>query len=132
VVSEMESVDDHGLIGIKSPYPVEEASERLATNLASNGMTVFARIDQQAAAAQAGLTMRPMTLIIFGSPTGGTPLMVQFPSLAIDLPIKALIWEAENGQVWVNINSPEYLQNRHGLPNPPFVGVQGLIEKALL
>ena len=60
--------------------------------------------------------MRPMTLVIFGSPAAGTPLMQRYPTLAIDLPLKALAWEDGEGRVWVTTNDPAYLQRRHGMP----------------
>ncbi len=62
------------------------------------------------------MKMWPTKLVIFGNPKGGTPLMVAAPTLAIDLPLKALVWEDEKGKVWVTYNSPEYLQQRHGVP----------------
>jgi uncharacterized protein (DUF302 family) len=60
--------------------------------------------------------MRPTKLLIFGSPKAGTPLMLAAPSIAIDLPLKILIWEDARGNVWISYNSAEYLKNRHGLP----------------
>src|SRR5258706_13512227 len=89
------------------------------------------RIDQQEAASAVGLTMRPMTLIVFGNPKAGTPLMQAHPTLAIDLPLKALIWEDVHGQVWVSTNSPEYLQRRHAMAKTPFVGVPELLAQAM-
>ena len=74
--------------------------------------------------------MRPMVLLLFGNAQGGTPLMQSYPTLAIDLPLKALVWEDAGGRVWVSTNSPEYLQRRHGLAETPFVGVPGLGARA--
>jgi uncharacterized protein (DUF302 family) len=91
-------------------------------------MTIFTRIDQQSAAEAVGLAMRPMMLVLFGNPKAGTPLMQSHPTLAIDLPLKALIWEDAHGQVWV---SPEYLQRRHGMAKTPFVGVPELLAQAI-
>ncbi len=84
---------------------------------------LFAKIDQAAEAAVAGLTLRPTTLLIFGDPAKGTPLMDAYPSLAIDLPLKALVWETTPGEVYIGLTSPEFIQHRHGLPNAPFAEV---------
>jgi uncharacterized protein (DUF302 family) len=70
--------------------------------------------------------MRPTKLLIFGSPKGGTPLMVAAPSVAIDLPLKALVSEDEQGKVWISYNSPEYLQQRHGIPNELLKNIAGV------
>src|SRR5690242_18972001 len=94
-------------------------------------MTIFTRIDQQRAAQAVGLAMRPMMLVLFGNPKAGTPLMQAHPTLAIDLPLKALIWEDAHGQAWVSTNSPEHLQRRHGIAKTPFVGVPELLAQAM-
>ena len=97
-------------------------------------MTVFALVDHSGEAEKAGLTMRPTQLLIFGSPKGGTPLMVAAPRLAIDLPLKALAWQDEAGQVWLSYNSPEYLQQRHGFPAElmkNIAGIAGLVQRAV-
>jgi len=120
-----------GLIDLPCPYPVNEAVGRLELLLQSKGIKIFARIDQQAEAAQVGLEMRPTELLIFGDPKAGTPLMNAHPSIAIDLPLKALVWEAADGQVWLSYNSPEYLAERHQLEKAPFKAVDALIKEAL-
>ena len=120
-----------GLIDLPCPYPVNEAVGRLELLLQSKGIKIFARIDQQAEAAQVGLEMRPTELLIFGDPKAGTPLMNTHPSIAIDLPLKALVWEAADGQVWLSYNSPEYLAERHQLEMAPFKAVDALIKEAL-
>ena len=127
----MELSTDNGFVSQPSPYPVAETLDRLEGLARAKGMTIFARIDQRAAAEAVGLTMRPMQLLIFGDPRGGTPLMDAFPSLAIDLPLKALAWEDADRRVWLSHNSPAYLQQRHGLPQTPFTLVEGLMDKAL-
>ncbi|MFZ0758437.1 MAG: DUF302 domain-containing protein, partial [Candidatus Sulfotelmatobacter sp.] len=90
--------------------------KRLESVLAERGVREFALIDHSGEAEKAGMKMRPTKLVIFGNPKGGTPLMVAAPTLAIDLPLKALVWEDQNGKVWIAYNSPEYLQQRHGVP----------------
>jgi uncharacterized protein (DUF302 family) len=102
-----------GLVGKLSRYSVPETVDRLVTILQSKGMTVFARIDHTAEAEKVGLKMRPSQLLIFGSPKGGTPLMAAAPTVAIDLPLKALAWQDADGKVWLAYNSPAYLKERH-------------------
>ncbi len=106
----------NGLLQTASPYTVDETVNRLKSILAERGVQVFALIDHSGEAEKVGMKMRPTKLLIFGNPKGGTPLMVAAPSLAIDLPLKALVSEDEEGKVWVTYNSPEYLQQRHGVP----------------
>ena len=98
--------------------------------LLAKGMKIFARIDQAAEAASAGMTLRPTILLLFGNPKAGTPLMEQFPSIAIDLPLKALIWESSD-KVYLSFISPEYLQQRHQLPMIPFAQIPELFAAAL-
>ncbi len=130
----MASVPDNGLVHLRSPYSVPETLKRLESALHAKNLTVFARVDHSGEAEKVGLTMRPTQLIIFGSPKAGTPLMVASPTLAIDLPLKALAWEDENGQVWLSYNSPDYLQRRHQIPDElvkNIAGVGALLEKAI-
>jgi uncharacterized protein (DUF302 family) len=121
----------NGVIDLSSPYPVKETADRLEALLKAKGVVIFARIDQQAAAAKVGLAMRPVELLIFGDPKTGTLLMDKFPSLALDLPLKALAWESADGRFWLSYNSPEYLAARHELENVPFKPVEVLLKKAL-
>jgi uncharacterized protein (DUF302 family) len=107
----------NGLVHLSSPYSVPETLKRLDSNLQSRGLTVFARIDHSGEAAKIGMKMHPTQLIIFGSPKGGTPVMLASPTLAIDLPLKALVWEDAGGKVWVSYNSAEYLKLRHNIPD---------------
>ena len=127
----MSASPETGVVSLASPYAVDDTTGRVVRVLMKAGMTIFARIDQQGAALAVGLTMRPMTLVLFGNPKGGTPLMQRYPTLAIDLPLKALVWEDADGRVWVSTNSPEYLRRRHGLPEVPFAGVPELLSQAL-
>ena len=124
----------NGLIQIPSHYSVEETVQRLQSTFAAKGLQVFALIDHSGEAAKVGLTMRPTKVLIFGSPKGGTPLMVAAPSLAIDLPMKALVAEDENGRVWLTYNSPDYLKERHSIPDDLIRNLAGagpLMEKAV-
>jgi uncharacterized protein (DUF302 family) len=107
---------ENGLIQIDSRYSVEETVRRLQAAFAEKGMQVFAVIDHSGEAEKVGLKMQPTKVVIFGSPKGGTPLMVAAPSLAIDLPLKALVAEDAAARVSVTYNDPEYLKERHGVP----------------
>ena len=125
---------DRGIIDIPSPYSVPETLARLQSILKEKGVTVFALIDHSGEAAKAGLEMRPTQLLIFGNPKGGTPLMVAAPSVAIDLPLKALAWQDAQGKVWLSYNAPEYLQQRHGIPADLLKNIAGpaaLLRKAV-
>jgi len=84
--------------------------------LEAKGVKLFALIDHSGEAEKAGMAMRPTKLLIFGSPKAGTPLMIASPTVAIDLPLKILVWKNAEGKVWISYNSPAYLQERHGLP----------------
>jgi uncharacterized protein (DUF302 family) len=106
----------NGILQVASRYTVDETVNRLESILAERGVRLFALIDHSGEAEKIGMKMRPTKLLIFGNPKGGTPVMVAAPTLAIDLPLKALVWEDEGGKVWVSYNSPEYLQQRHGVP----------------
>ena len=99
-----------------SKYSVSETLSRLEGAVKEKGMQIFARIDHGGEAKKVGLAMRPTELLIFGNPKGGTALMVAKPTAAIDLPMKALVWEDEEGKVWLTYNSPELLHERHGVP----------------
>ena len=123
-------MNTNGIIDLPCKQSVAQTADRLDVLLKSKGLKVFVRIDQAAEAKAVGLEMRPMVLFIFGNPQAGTPLMVQHPSLAMDLPLKALVWESADGKVWLSHNSPEFLQQRHGLPAPPFVPIGNLLQAA--
>jgi len=105
-----------GLTSVPCHYSVEETVQRLQAAFVSKGLQIFALIDHSGEAEKNGLKMPPTKLIVFGSPKSGTPLMVAAPSLAIDLPLKALVAEDGNGKVSVTYNDPEYLRERHDVP----------------
>jgi uncharacterized protein (DUF302 family) len=105
-----------GIVDLKSNHSVAETVDRLKAILATRGLTLFALVDHSGEAEKAALKMPPTKLVIFGSPTAGTPLMLATPSVAIDLPLKILVWEDGAGTAWISYNSPEYLRERHGFP----------------
>ncbi len=107
---------ENGLIQVASRYSVDETMKRLQAAFAAKGLQVFAVVDHSGEAEKVGLKMRPTKVLIFGSPKAGTPLMVAAPSLAIDLPLKALVAEDAAGKVSVTYNDAEYLRERHGVP----------------
>lgn len=108
---------DNGIINKPSNHSVDATVEKLKGILQAKGVTLFALVDHSGEAQKVGLKMPPTKLLIFGSPKAGTPLMLAAPSIAIDLPLKILIWEDPQGKVWVSYNSPEYLRERHGFPS---------------
>jgi uncharacterized protein (DUF302 family) len=109
-------VTNNGIVNQPSHHSVDETLARLQAILQAKGVAVFALVDHSGEAAKVGMKMRPTKLLIFGNPKAGTPLMLAAPSIAIDLPLKILIWEDDQGQVWVSYNSTEYLAERHHLP----------------
>src|ERR1700688_2169881 len=124
----------NGLVQVASRYSVDESVQRLKSLFEEKGLQVFAVIDHGGEAAKVGLKMRATKVVVFGSPKGGTPLMVAAPTLAIDLPLKALVAEDEGGKVWISYNSAEYLQERHGVPQDLIKNIAGagaLIAKAV-
>jgi uncharacterized protein (DUF302 family) len=105
-----------GIVDRPSKHSVEQTVKRLKGILEAKGITLFALVDHSGEAEKVGLTMRPTKLLIFGSPKAGTPLMLAAPSIALDLPLKILVFEDSQGKVWISYNSPEYFEKRHGLP----------------
>ncbi|TPM37138.1 DUF302 domain-containing protein [Mesorhizobium sp. B2-3-4] len=105
----------NGIISHQSRFGVAETIDRLAEIVARAGLRVFARIDHAAGASEIGAALRPTELLIFGNPKGGTPLMQDQQIAGIDLPVKALAWEDEQGQVWLSYNDTHWLAERHGL-----------------
>jgi len=97
-----------------SKHPPRETVDRLAAAVIRHGMTILARIDHAEAAANVGLELRPTTVLIFGNPQAGTLLMQSVQTIGIDLPLKSLVWEDENGQTWLAFNDPNWLAQRHG------------------
>jgi len=106
----------NGIIDVPSNHSVDATVEKLKAILAAKSVTLFALVDHSGEAEKIGLTMPPTKLLIFGSPRAGTPLMQAAPSIAIDLPLKILVWEDTAGKVWVSYNAPGYLRERHGVP----------------
>ncbi|MGA2643238.1 MAG: DUF302 domain-containing protein [Candidatus Sulfotelmatobacter sp.] len=124
----------NGLIQVSSPRTIDETVKRLESILAERGLQIFALIDHSGEAEKVGMKMRETKLLIFGSPKGGTPVMIAAPSVAIDLPLKVLVSEDDAGKVSITYNNPEYLQQRHGVPADlvkNISGVSALVAKAV-
>jgi len=103
-----------GLTTIASSHGPKETMNRLEAAIKAKGMTVFARIDHAAGAAEVGMSLRPTQLLIFGNARGGTPLMQAVQTIGIDLPLKALVWQDAAGTTWLSYNDPRWLAQRHG------------------
>jgi uncharacterized protein (DUF302 family) len=118
-----------GIIDVPSNHSVDETVERLKAILEAKAVTLFALIDHSGEAEKTGMKMRPTKLLIFGSPRAGTPVMLAAPCIAIDLPLKLLVWEDGEGKVWLSYNSAGYLGERHNVPQellPSLAVVEGL------
>ncbi|MBE2260143.1 MAG: DUF302 domain-containing protein [Candidatus Accumulibacter sp.] len=125
-----------GLVVVKSPYSVTETMTRFENVVKKRGLTVFSRIDHAAGAATIGKSLRATQVITFGNPEGGTPFMECAQTVGIDLPLKALIWEDGNSQVWLGYNDPLFLAQRHGVAQCPVAeklrqALAGLAEAAV-
>ena len=126
--------DSTGIASIASPHSIDVTLSKLKAFIASKGLNLFAHIDHQAGAIESGLQMQPAHVLIFGHAKAGTPLMIASPLLALDLPLKVLVWEDKEKKVWVSYNTPEFLIQRHSLPADlakNISGVEGLVKAAL-
>jgi len=123
-----------GIVSKASSYSVPETLDRLENVIRAKGISIFTVIDHSGEAERVGLKMQEAKLLIFGSPKSGTPLMLASPLVALDLPLKALVWQDNDGRVWVNYNSVSYLANRHNLPRDlikNIAGIDALTDSAL-
>jgi uncharacterized protein (DUF302 family) len=115
-------VDQQGLVTVASKWPVDTTVERLEQAVTAAGLVVFARVDHARNAREVDMDLRPTFLLIFGNPRGGTPLMQENQVAGIDLPLKLLVWEDEDGQAWVTYNEVAWIARRHDL-SPETAGV---------
>jgi uncharacterized protein (DUF302 family) len=104
-----------GLTTIASSLGPKQTMDRLEAEIKAKGLTVFARIDHAAGAAQVGLALRPTEVMIFGNARGGTPLMQSSQTAGIDLPLKCLVWQDDAGKTWLSYNDPGWIAQRHRL-----------------
>jgi len=112
----MKTNPESGIVSIPSNHTVDQTVQKLEEILRAKGVKLFALVDHSGEAEKAGLQIRPTKLLIFGNPQAGTPLMVAAPSAAIDLPLKILVSEDSEAQVWISYNAPAWLQARHNFP----------------
>ena len=120
-------LQNNGVINKLSNHSVDQIVERLKQIMAANGATLFAVVDHSGEAEKVGLKMLPTKLLIFGNPKAGTPIMLATPSVALDLPLKILVWEDTQGKVWTSYNSAEYVRERHDL-SPEFLPNLAVVE----
>jgi uncharacterized protein (DUF302 family) len=104
-----------GMIVLASTHSVADTMARLESLLKEKSVLIFARIDFSGDASRAGLELPPEQMLIFGNPKGGTPLMAQKPTVGLDLPLKALVWQDNDGKTWLGYNDPKYIVQRHGV-----------------
>lgn len=104
-----------GLTSIQSSFGPKETMDRVEAEIRAGGLNVFARIDHAAGAAEAGLTLAPTELMIFGNARGGTPMMQSAQTVGIDLPLKALVWQDASGKTWLSYNEASWIAQRHGV-----------------
>jgi uncharacterized protein (DUF302 family) len=117
-----------------SPFSVEETLERLQEAMRRRSLSIFAHINHSEEAMRVGLKMQEAHVLIFGNPQAGTPLMLASPLLALDLPLKVLVWQSDDGRVWVSYTSTAYLTARYSIPQEltgNIAGIDGLIESTL-
>ena len=122
----MASNSDNGIVTIPSRQSVDQTVQNLEGILRAKGVKLFALIDHSGEAEKAGMKMRPTKLLIFGNPKGGTPLMIAAPSVALDLPLKVLVWEDADKKVWVSYNTAEFLGQRYDIPADLLKNISGV------
>ena len=125
-----------GLLALKSTHGAKETMDRFEAQAKQRGLNIFARIDHAAGAAKVGKTLRPTELLVFGNPQGGTPFIECAQSVGMDLPLKALVWQDDKGQVWLGYNDPAWIAKRHDVASCPAAAglakaLAGLAEAAL-
>jgi uncharacterized protein (DUF302 family) len=108
-------MSDNGLITIASTHTFDDTVARIEADVKSKNLTMFARVDHAAGAAEVGMPLRPTLLLIFGNAKGGTPLMQAKQDTGIDLPLKILVWQDSAGKTWLTYNDPHWIAQRHGL-----------------
>jgi uncharacterized protein (DUF302 family) len=118
---------DNGIVTLPTHRTVKEAADRLASLIEAKQIILFARIDFAADAQRAGLAMNPSQLLVFGNPRAGTPLMQAVPTAALDLPLKVLVWQGDDGRVWFSYNATSYLQARYGAPADLMKAIDGVV-----
>jgi uncharacterized protein (DUF302 family) len=109
------AADDDGIVRIKSAYSMPETIKRLKKDVADKGIMFFNEIDQSKLAADAGVTLRPSTLLVFGNPPLGTLFLTSNPSAGLDWPVRVLVYQDDKGDVWVLYTNFTWIAHRHGI-----------------
>jgi len=122
----MNALPQDGMVHLSSQHSASETVKRLESLITARGRSILARIDHSGDAAKVGMKMPATELLIFGNPKSGTPVMIASPTAALDLPLKALVWEDAYGKVWLSYNSPQYLEPRHRIPNDLLKNISGI------
>jgi len=122
----MNALPQDGMVHLSSQHSASETVKRLESLITARGLSILARIDHSGDAAKVGMKMPATELLIFGNPKSGTPVMIASPTAALDLPLKALVWEDAYGKVWLSYNSPQYLEPRHRIPNDLLKNISGI------
>ncbi|GHO88675.1 DUF302 domain-containing protein [Dictyobacter formicarum] len=127
-------VSVEGVVTKASPHAIEETLERLEDIIRNHGLRLFTHINHSWEAQQVGLKMQEAHVLIFGDPKVGTPLMVASPLIALELPLKVLIWQSDNNHVWVSYPSVSYLTARYAVPQElasNIAGIDNLIDNVV-
>jgi uncharacterized protein (DUF302 family) len=109
--------EDDGIVRVKSAYDMTETLKRLKKDVADKGIVFFSEIDQAKLAADAGVTLLPSTLLLFGNPPLGTLFITSDPDAGLDWPVRLLVYQDANGQVWVVYTDFAWIARRHGIAN---------------
>ena len=123
-----------GIVTKPSPYSTIKLVERLQEILQSRGLALFAHINHSEEARRVGLEMQEAHVLIFGNPKAGTPLMIASPLVALELPLKVLVWQGSDGRTWVSYTSSDYLTTRYSIPHEligNIAGIDGVVDSAL-
>lgn len=131
----MAPLPENGMLHTPSPHTFPETLRRLEAAIARRSIPILAKIDHADGAEKVGLSMNPATIVIFGNAKAGTPIMQAAPTAALDLPLRTLIWQDAAGQVWISINSPQYLQTRHQIPEsllPNIAGITTIVAETVI
>lgn len=120
-----------GLVVCASAHGPQETMQKLMAVVSEKGLAILAHVDHAGAAAKVGLELRPTDLLVFGNPKGGTPLMQANQTIGIDLPLKALVWQDQDGRTWLGYNDPAWFCARHGVENDKVVAAMRELLAAL-
>jgi uncharacterized protein (DUF302 family) len=113
----IKAAEDDGIVRVKSAYDITETLKRLKKEVADKGIVFFSEIDQAKLAADAGVTLLPSTLLLFGNPPLGTLFITSDPDAGLDWPVRLLVYQDAKSQVWVAYTDFAWIARRHGITN---------------